>query len=360
MTDSATATKLNQPLSNTNIISETKLISPAELKARYPRSEHATQTIEKGRRDVEAILDGTDKRLLVVAGPCSVHDVASAKEYAQRLLTLRHKLDKQINLVMRVYFEKPRTTVGWKGLINDPHLNDTFDIETGLGMARELLAWLAEIGMPTGTEALDPISPQYLSDLFTWSAIGARTTESQTHREMSSGLSTAVGFKNGTDGNLGVATNAMKSASQPHRFLGIDSHGQATVLETRGNQYGHVILRGGKTPNFDSVNVALAEQALQDAGLPQRIMIDCSHANAHKDHKRQPLVARNVLEQLNNGNESIIGIMLESNLHEGNQKLDDPKTLQHGVSITDACIDWDTTEELLTEMHDMLASKRTS
>lgn len=357
MTDSATATKLNQPLSNTNILSETKLISPAELKARYPRSEHATQTIEKGRRDVEAILNGTDKRLLVVAGPCSVHDVDSAKEYAQRLLTLRHKLDKQINLVMRVYFEKPRTTVGWKGLINDPHLNDTFDIETGLGMARELLAWLAEIGMPTGTEALDPISPQYLSDLFTWSAIGARTTESQTHREMSSGLSTAVGFKNGTDGNLGVATNAMKSASQPHRFLGIDKDGQATVLETRGNQYGHVILRGGKTPNFDSVNVAIAEQALDEAGLPKRIMIDCSHANAHKDHKRQPLVARNVLEQLKNGNESIIGIMLESNLHEGNQKLGDPKALQHGVSITDACIDWDTTESLLTEMHDELAKK---
>jgi len=256
---------------------------------------------------------------------------------------------------MRVYFEKPRTTVGWKGLINDPHLNDTFDIETGLGMARELLVWLAEIGLPTGTEALDPISPQYLSDLFTWSAIGARTTESQTHREMSSGLSTAVGFKNGTDGNLAVATNAMKSASKPHRFLGIDSRGHATVLKTRGNQYGHVILRGGKTPNFDSVNVALAEQALEDAGLAKRLMIDCSHANAHKDHTRQPLVARNVLDQLIGGNKSIIGIMLESNLQEGNQSLGDTSKLKYGVSITDACIDWDTTENLLMEMHDALA-----
>ncbi len=357
MSNSATASSLNRPLSNTNIESESTLISPAELKSQYPRSETATQTIENGRAEVEAILDGSDSRLLVVAGPCSVHDTDSAKEYAQRLLGLREKVAKHINLVMRVYFEKPRTTVGWKGLINDPHLNDTFDIETGLGMARELLVSLADMGMPTGTEALDPISPQYLADLFTWSAIGARTTESQTHREMSSGLSTAVGFKNGTDGNLAVATNAMKSASQPHRFLGIDSKGQVTVLKTRGNQYGHVILRGGKTPNFDAANVALAEQALEDAGLPKRIMIDCSHANAHKDHNRQPSVAQNVLEQLLNGNKSIIGLMLESNLEAGNQKLGDPKDLKRGVSITDACIDWSTTESLLMQMHDALDTK---
>jgi len=357
MNDNATATKLNRPLSNTNIVSESKLISPTELRNRYPRSEAATQTIEQGRAEVEAILDGNDSRLLAVVGPCSIHDINAAKEYAQRLLALRSKISEHINLVMRVYFEKPRTTVGWKGLINDPHLNDTFDIETGLGLARELLVWLAEIGLPTGTEALDPISPQYLSDLFTWSAIGARTTESQTHREMSSGLSTAVGFKNGTDGNLAVATNAMKSASQPHRFLGIDGQGHATVLKTRGNQYGHVILRGGKTPNFDSVNVALAEQALEDAGLEKRLMIDCSHANAHKDHTRQPLVARNVLDQLINGNKSIIGIMLESHLQAGNQSLGDVSELQYGVSITDACIDWDTTESLLVEMHDALAQR---
>ena len=357
MTDNATATRLNRPLSNTNIVSESKLVSPTELMNRYPRSESATQTIENGRTEIEAILDGNDSRLLAVVGPCSIHDVNAAKDYAQQLLALRKKVSKHINLVMRVYFEKPRTTVGWKGLINDPHLNDTFDIETGLGMARELLVWLAEIGLPTGTEALDPISPQYLSDLFTWSAIGARTTESQTHREMSSGLSTAVGFKNGTDGNLSVATNAMKSASKPHRFLGIDSRGHATVLKTRGNQYGHVILRGGKTPNFDSVNVALAEQALEDAGLAKRIMIDCSHANAHKDHTRQPLVARNVLDQLVSGNSSIIGIMLESNINAGNQSLSDASDLKYGVSITDACIDWETTENLLMEMHDALAQR---
>jgi 3-deoxy-7-phosphoheptulonate synthase len=357
MNDTSNAVRLNQPLSNTNIIAETQLISPAALKAKYPRTETATQTIEQGRADVEAILDGKDKRLLAVVGPCSVHNVDEAKAYATKLLKLREQVSDQINLIMRVYFEKPRTTVGWKGLINDPHLDDSFDIHEGIAMARELLVWMADNGMPTGTEALDPISPQYLSDLFTWSAIGARTTESQTHREMSSGLSTAVGFKNGTDGNLAVATNAMKSAAQAHRFLGIDTEGKVTVLETRGNQYGHIILRGGKNPNYDSVNVALAEQALESAGLPKRIMIDCSHANANKDHERQPLVARNVCEQLANGNESIIGIMLESHLHAGNQKLTTPDQLLPGVSITDACVDWDTTESLMLELHETLGSR---
>jgi 3-deoxy-7-phosphoheptulonate synthase len=357
MNDTSNAVRLNQPLSNTNIIAETQLISPAALKAKYPRTETATQTIEQGRADVEAILDGKDKRLLAVVGPCSVHNVDEAKAYATKLLKLREQVSDQINLIMRVYFEKPRTTVGWKGLINDPHLDDSFDIHEGIAMARELLVWMADNGMPTGTEALDPISPQYLSDLFTWSAIGARTTESQTHREMSSGLSTAVGFKNGTDGNLAVATNAMKSAAQAHRFLGIDTEGKVTVLETRGNQYGHIILRGGKNPNYDSVNVALAEQALESAGLPKRIMIDCSHANANKDHERQPLVARNVCEQLANGNESIIGIMLESHLHAGNQKLTTPDQLLPGVSITDACVDWDTTESLMLELHETLGAR---
>ncbi len=357
MSTGATVMPLNRPLSNTNIVSETRLSTPAELKARYPRSEKATQTVEQGRTEVEAILNQSDKRLLAVVGPCSIHDVIAAKEYAQRLMILRESLSEHLNIVMRVYFEKPRTTVGWKGLINDPKLDDSFDIENGLANARELLVWLADLGMPAGTEALDPISPQYLSDLFTWSAIGARTTESQTHREMSSGLSTAVGFKNGTDGNLGVAINALRSASQPHRFLGIDSDGQATVLQTKGNGFGHIILRGGKTPNYDSVNVALAEAELTKAGLPKRIMIDCSHANANKDHERQPLVAQNVAEQLNSGNESIIGIMLESHLKAGNQSLKDPADLQYGVSITDACIDWDTTEKLLTELHTTLAQR---
>jgi 3-deoxy-7-phosphoheptulonate synthase len=257
-----------------------------------------------------------------------------------------------------VYFEKPRTTVGWKGLINDPHLDDSFDVETGLSRARELLVWLAELGMPTGTEALDPISPQYLSDLFTWSAIGARTTESQTHREMSSGLSTAVGFKNGTDGNLEVALNAMQSAANPHSFLGIDSQGRVTVLKTRGNAYGHVILRGGNQgPNYDSVNVSVAESAMEKAKLPKRIMIDCSHANANKDHELQALVALNVAAQLSSGNESIIGIMLESHINAGNQSLKDPKDLAYGVSITDACIDWDTTEKLMMTLYDTLETR---
>lgn len=352
---SSAAATLNRPLSNTNILSEKTLVSPNELKKRYPRSEQASQTVEAGRAAVESILDSHDKRLLAVVGPCSVHDVDMAKEYARKLMALRERVSDRIELVMRVYFEKPRTTVGWKGLINDPHLDDSFDIETGLSRARELLAYLADIGMPTGTEALDPISPQYLSDLFTWSAIGARTTESQTHREMSSGLSTAVGFKNGTDGSLDVAVNAMQSASSPHSFLGIDSNGQATVLNTRGNAYGHIILRGGNQgPNYDSVNVSLTEQAMEKAGLAKRIMIDCAHANANKDHKRQPLVANNVAEQLAAGNESIIGIMLESHLKAGNQSLKDPKDLEYGVSITDACIDWETTESLLMQLHETL------
>lgn len=357
MSQSSTVTQLNRPLSNTNILSEQTLISPDQLRQRYPRSEKASQTVEAGRASVEAILDGKDKRLLAVVGPCSVHDVDAVQEYATRLMHLREQVSDRIELVMRVYFEKPRTTVGWKGLINDPKLDGSFDVEAGLSTARELLAWLAELGMPTGTEALDPISPQYLSDLFTWSAIGARTTESQTHREMSSGLSTAVGFKNGTDGGLDVAINAMQSAANPHSFLGIDSRGQATVLKTRGNAYGHIILRGGKGPNYDSVNVALAEEAMTAASLPKRIMIDCSHANANKDHNLQPLVAKNVAAQLADGNESIIGIMLESHLNAGNQSLKNPADLAYGVSITDACIDWDTTESLMQNLYDTLETR---
>lgn len=358
MSHSTSASVLNRPLSNTNILAEKNLISPDELRHRYPRSENCSQTVEAGRANVEAILDGKDKRLLAVVGPCSIHDVDTAKDYAKKLMALREQVSDRIEVVMRVYFEKPRTTVGWKGLINDPHLDDSFDVETGLARARELLVWLAELGMPTGTEALDPISPQYLSDLFTWSAIGARTTESQTHREMSSGLSTAVGFKNGTDGNLEVALNAMQSAANPHSFLGIDSDGKVTVLKTRGNAYGHVILRGGNQgPNYDSVNVAIAESAMEKANLPKRIMIDCSHANANKDHERQALVALNVAEQLASGNESIIGIMLESHINAGNQSLKDPKDLAYGISITDACIDWATTEKLMMKLYDKLESR---
>jgi len=357
MNTSQNTARLNRPLSNTNILSEQTLISPNQLRQLYPRSEAATGTVEKGRSAIEGILDKQDKRLLAVVGPCSIHDIDAAREYAERLLSLRKQVAGDIELVMRVYFEKPRTTIGWKGLINDPHLDDSFDIEAGLKKARDLLAWLAELGLPTGTEALDPISPQYLSDLFSWSAIGARTTESQTHREMSSGLSSAVGFKNGTDGSLDVAINAMRSAAAPHAFLGINGDGQATVLKTRGNRYGHIILRGGRKPNYDSMNVAAAEQALDAAGLERRIMIDCTHANANKDHERQPLVAKNVAEQLTAGNESIIGIMLESNLNAGKQKLENVRKLRYGVSITDACIDWETTEALINELANTLASR---
>ncbi len=356
-TETSSAATLNRPLSNTNILSSAALITPTELREQYPRSESASATVEAGRSEVEAILDHRDNRLLAVVGPCSIHDIASAKEYAQRLMSLREELKDHIAIVMRVYFEKPRTTVGWKGLINDPHLNDSFEIETGLGKARELLVWLAELGMPTGTEALDPISPQYLSDLFSWSAIGARTTESQTHREMSSGLSTAVGFKNGTDGNLGVAVNALESAANGHQFLGIDGNGKVSVMQTRGNQYGHIILRGGKTPNYDSVHVALTEAELDKAGLAKRIMIDCAHGNSNKDHERQPLVAQNVAEQLANGNQSIVGIMLESHLHAGNQKLKDPKDLAYGVSITDACVNWETTVNTLRKLAETLKAR---
>lgn len=357
-TENTSAATLNRPLSNTNILSSSALITPAELRQRFPRSEFASATVEAGRSEIEAILDHRDDRLLAVVGPCSVHDIKSAKEYANRLMALREELKDHIAVVMRVYFEKPRTTVGWKGLINDPNLNDSFDIEAGLGQARELLVWLAELGMPTGTEALDPISPQYLSDLFSWSAIGARTTESQTHREMSSGLSTAVGFKNGTDGNLGVAVNALQSAASSHQFLGIDTQGKVSVMQTRGNKYGHIILRGGKTPNYDSVNVALTEAELDKASLPQRIMIDCAHGNSSKDHERQPLVAQNVAEQLANGNKSIIGVMLESHLHAGNQKLKDPKDLEYGVSITDACISWETTVTTMRSLAETLKARK--
>ena len=353
------ALRLNRPLSNTNILAERTLVTPRELKRRHPRSEAATDTVEAGRAAVEAILDRADDRLLAVVGPCSIHDVAAAREYASRLAALRAELADRIELIMRVYFEKPRTTVGWKGLINDPHLDDSFDVETGLSRARALLVDIAEMGLPTGTEALDPISPQYLSDLFSWSAIGARTTESQTHRGMSSGLSTAIGFKNGTGGDLDVAINAMRSAAAGHAFLGIDGDGRVTVLQTRGNAYGHVILRGGGgAPNYAAEHVARARAALESAGLPARIMIDCSHANANKDHARQPAVAADVAAQLAAGNRSIIGIMIESNLGAGAQALGDPGELEYGVSITDACIDWATTEAVLRDLHGTLAARR--
>ncbi len=337
---------------NVNVLARTTLPTPAEVKAQYPLTPALEGFVLRNRRTLQNIIDARDPRLFAVVGPCSVHDVAAAMDYAKRLKPLADALSDTLVLVMRVYFEKPRTTVGWKGLINDPDMDDSFHIEKGIGIARKLLLDLAELGLPTATEALDPIMPQYLGDLITWNAIGARTTESQTHREMASGLSTPVGFKNGTDGSLMVAINALKSARQPHHFLGINEDGRSAVMQTRGNNYGHVVLRGGAgRTNYDSVSVALCEQALHKAGLPERIVIDCSHGNSNKDPALQPLVARDCIEQIVNGNKSIIGLMLESNLEAGNQEIPaDRSQLRYGVSVTDGCIDWASTEKALREL----------
>ncbi len=345
----------NDSINNVRIASEKVLISPEALKQKQPLTEQAKHTVREGRSTIEAILDRRDPRLLVVTGPCSIHDLEAAKAYASRLKRLHDACKDSLYIVMRVYFEKPRTTIGWKGFINDPYINDSFHVEEGMHKARELLLWLAEIGLPAGTEALDPITPQYLSDLFSWTAIGARTTESQTHRELASGLSTPVGFKNGTDGNLNTAINALHSAAASHHFLGINQAGQVTVIQTQGNQYGHVILRGGKDTNYDSVHIALCEQALHKASMPANIVIDCSHGNSNKDPELQPLVAENVCNQILEGNHSIVGIMLESHLNEGSQPIpEDHKQLKYGVSITDACMNWATTEELLRHLRDRL------
>ncbi len=343
-------------LENVNVASQEQLITPDALKQELPLSEKAADTVEKGRQAIYDIMDGKDHRLFVVVGPCSIHDIDAAREYAQKLKTLADELSDTLLIVMRVYFEKPRTTVGWKGLINDPHLNDTFDIEQGLHIGRRLLLDISELGLPTATEALDPISPQYLQDTISWSAIGARTTESQTHREMSSGLSMAIGFKNGTDGSLDVAVNAMNSVSHPHSFLGINQQGQVSIIRTRGNNYGHVVLRGGGgKPNYDSVSVALCEQALEKAKLRPSIMVDCSHANSSKDPAIQPLVIQDVTHQILEGNQSIQSLMVESHLNWVNQSIpENLDDLKYGVSVTDACIDWETTEKALREMREKL------
>lgn len=344
-------------LENVNVLALDLLPTPAEIKSRFPLHKRAHDTVLASRRAVQAILDRTDPRLFVVVGPCSVHDLDVAREYAQRLKGLAEQVSDTLLLVMRVYFEKPRTSVGWKGFINDPYLDDSFHIEQGLALARGLLLDIAELGLPTGTEALDPITPQYLSDLISWTAIGARTTESQTHREMASGLSMPVGFKNGTDGSLDVAVNALHSASSAHSFLGITQAGECAVIRTRGNRYGHVVLRGGGgRPNYGSVEVTLCEQALAKAGLPQNLVVDCSHANSNKDYQLQPLVMADCVNQILEGNRSIVGMMIESNLHAGNQPIPrDLSQLRHGVSVTDACVDWETTEGMILDAHARLA-----
>src|SRR5450830_905396 len=342
---------------NLNVLSQHTLLSPAQLHDDVPASARATQTVTTARQAVAGILSGRDPRLMVVVGPCSIHHIAAAKDYAQRLKALADELSDQLFIVMRVYFEKPRTTVGWKGLINDPRMDDSFRVEEGLRMARQLLVDLNDMGMPCGTEALDPITPQYLGDLIAWSAIGARTTDSQTHRELASGLSSPVGFKNGTDGNLEVALNGMLSAAQPHAFLGINGNGQVALTQTRGNAFGHLILRGGAVPNYDSVAVSEAEAALVAARLPANIVVDCSHANSRKNHTLQTLVLKDVVGQIVDGNRAIKGVMLESNLFEGNQKLVKPQDLRYGVSITDACLGWDSTAACLREAAARLRSR---
>jgi 3-deoxy-7-phosphoheptulonate synthase len=348
-----------QRIENLNIISCTRLITPRELKERLPVSERARQSVIDGRETIKHILEREDQRLFIVVGPCSIHDPDAAIVYGKRLRALADKVSDTLLLVMRVYFEKPRSTVGWKGLINDPHLNGSFEIEEGLHIARRLLLELAELGLPLATEALDPISPQYIQDLISWSAIGARTTESQTHREMSSGLSCAVGFKNGTDGSLAVAINALKSVVHPHNFLGIDPDGQVSTVSTAGNQYGHIVLRGGNgKPNYDSVNMAICEQELQQAGVCPYIVVDCSHENSNKNPALQPLVAENVTNQILEGNNAIIGLMIESNINAGNQPIpENLADLKYGVSITDGCIDWETTESTILDIHNALSQR---
>lgn len=334
-------------LRNVNILSQSLLSSPEEIISSVARSELQTSFVDQSRTEIENILDGEDKRLLVIVGPCSIHDRESALEYAQKLAKLREEVNDKLMVVMRVYFEKPRTTVGWKGYINDPYLNDSFRIDEGLRLARSLMLELLELGLPIGSEALDPVTPQYLSDLVSWSAIGARTTESQTHREMASGLSSPVGIKNGTGGGLDIAINALKSVSQPHHFLGVNREGRCAIFETRGNKYGHIVLRGGKTPNYDAESIKHARETLKAAGLNETIFVDCSHGNSKKDYRNQPEVFRSVLAQRVSGDDSIVGVMLESHLKEGSQSLSD--NLEYGVSITDSCISWESTEELIRE-----------
>jgi 3-deoxy-7-phosphoheptulonate synthase len=344
---------------NLNVEGLDTMPSPRELKARVPLSDAAARTVAAGRSALFRILEREDKRLFIVVGPCSIHDPVAGLEYAHRLHALAREVSETLVLVMRVYFEKPRTVSGWKGFINDPRMDDSFHIEEGMQRARAFLSEVAELGLPTATEALDPIAPQYLGDLVSWYAIGARTSESQTHREMASGLSAPVGFKNGTDGDIEVAINAIRSSRQPHSFLGINQDGGSAIVRTRGNRHGHIVLRGGHSPNYDTAHVALTEAALHKAGVEAGIVIDCSHANSFKKPELQPLVFRDCVHQVVDGNGAIVGMMLESNLVAGNQPI--PKDLSqliYGCSVTDACIDWDTTVAAIREAHQSLAAAR--
>ena len=339
-----------------NIRGTVSLMSPVELVSKLPLASEAEKTVLEGRRHIQRILRGEDTRFLVITGPCSIHDETAALEYAQRLAQVGQRVSDRMLMVMRVYFEKPRTTVGWKGLLYDPLLNDTFDIASGLERGRRLLLQIAEMGVYTATEFLDPIVPQYLADLVTWAAIGARTTESQTHRQMASGLSMPVGLKNGTDGGTQISVDAILSARSPQGFLGIDQDGRTAMIQTEGNPYGHLVLRGGNDgPNFGATHVTAAQEKLESAGLPSQLLVDCSHGNCGKDLTKMHIAFRDVVSQRAAGNTGLVGSMLESNLHAGNQKLDgDVAGLKYGVSITDPCIDWEETDSLLSWAYDAL------
>ena len=349
----------NQSLEQTSdlhIVETRPLIPPNKLHNDIPLDYTSADIVSGTRRAIQNILHKKDSRLLVIVGPCSIHDVEAAKEYSDYIQQFRQKYQDKLEIVMRVYFEKPRTTIGWKGLINDPHLDGSYDINTGLRRARSLLSYLATRGIPSATELLDPIVPQYIADLISWTAIGARTTESQTHREMASGLSMPIGFKNGTDGSFTTAINAMKSASKSHHFLGVNDHGYASIVNTTGNPDGHIVLRGGSNGvNFENQHVRNISSELKESNLPNKVMIDCSHGNSNKDFRKQSEVLKNVASQIINGEKNILGIMLESHLKEGNQKLLNRKDLEYGRSITDACIDIDTTKDLLAILHDSMS-----
>ena len=337
---------------NLHVVDTTPLITPTELKAELPISERAAETVASTRDTIRDILQGKDPRRIAVVGPCSIHDVEAARDYATHLVKIQRELADRLLVIMRVYFEKPRTTTGWKGLINDPHLDDTYEMATGLRLARKLLLDLATEGLPAATEMLDPITPQYLAELVTWTGIGARTSESQTHREMASGLSMPVGFKNGTDGSIAPAVNAMSSAQQPHRFLGINGEGQVSIVNTTGNPDCHLVLRGGSTaPNYDPESVSIAETVLRQAKLCTRVMVDCSHGNCQKDFRKQPQALSSVASQIRSGNSSLVGVMIESNLVAGKQSFPIPRhQLVYGQSITDSCVDFPTTVTMLREL----------
>jgi 3-deoxy-7-phosphoheptulonate synthase len=346
----------NKRIENLNVYTEEQLLTPVELKKQFPLTDKAVRTVMAGQSTIKNILDRKDPRVFVVVGPCSIHDTEAAKDYALRLKRLADEVDDTLFLLMRVYFEKPRTKTGWQGLINDPGLDGSGKLEEGLTFARELLLYLAELGLPAAGEALDLVSPQYIQDLFSWTAIGARTTESQTHRKMASGFSTTVGFKNGTNGNVTIAINAMHTAANPNSFISVDPEGRVAVIRTKGNRYTHIVLRGGESGvNYDSDSITGCEKELREAGLPENIMVDCSHANSQSDPDKQLGVLEDITHQILEGNQSITGLMLESNIERGKQAIPSTReALKYGVSITDACIDWRTTESTLKQLREKL------